>query len=187
MDIDIDIGNRDNLLKIIKHVPASINRNGNWVKHNTGVYVTSIPKDPITGMSTVDYETAEKLGYVKLDILNQSVYEQVKDPAHLDKLLSTDPMWEMLQYKEFVEKIVHINNHYDTIQRMPEPINSITRMAMLLAIIRPAKRQLIGKTWKEVGLDVWIKPVDDAYYFKKSHAVSYAHLVAIHMNLLCGL
>jgi hypothetical protein len=42
MDIDIDIGNRDNLLKLIKHTPATINRNGNWVKHNTGVYVTII-------------------------------------------------------------------------------------------------------------------------------------------------
>lgn len=186
MDIDIDIGNRDNLLKHIKYVPAAINRNGNWVKHNTGVYVTDVPSDPITGLATIDYETAEQLGYVKLDILNQSVYEQVKDPVHYEHLLSTEPMWEMLQYKEFVEQVVHINNHYDTIQRMPEPVNSITRMAMLLSIIRPAKRYLIGKTWKEVGLDVWTKPTDDAYYFKKSHAVSYAHLVKIHMNLLCG-
>lgn len=186
MDIDIDIGNRDNLLKLIKYVPAAINRNGNWVKHNTGVYVTSIPTDPITGLATIDYETAEQLGYVKLDVLNQSVYEQVKDPAHLERLLSTEPMWEMLQYKEFVEQVVHINNHYDTIQRMLEPVNSIPRMAMLLSVIRPAKRHLIGKTWKEVAEDVWTKPADDAYYFKKSHAVSYAHLVKIHMNLLCG-
>lgn len=187
MDIDIDIGNRDVLLKLIKHTPAAINRNGVWTKHNTGVYVTSIPSDPITGLATVDYETAEELGYVKLDILNQSVYEQVKNPAHLDKLLSTEPMWEMLGYKEFVVQLVHINNHYDTIQRMPEPVNSIPRMAMLLSVIRPAKRHLIGKTWKEVGEDVWKKPLDDSYYFKKSHAVSYAHLVTVHMNLLCGL
>lgn len=187
MDIDIDIGNRDTLLKLIKHTPASINRNGNWVKHNTGVYVTEIPTDPITGLATVDYDTAEQLGYVKLDILNQSVYEQVKDPAHYERLLSIEPMWEMLQYKEFVEQVVHINSHYDTIQRMPEPINNIPRMAMFLAVIRPAKRYLIGKIWKEVGIDVWTKPVDDAYYFKKSHAVSYAHLVKVHMNLLCGI
>jgi hypothetical protein len=185
-DIDIDVANRDDVLKLIKHTPASMLKKGQFVKHLTGIYVTDVPVDPITGMSTIDYEQAEQLGYVKLDILNQSVYEQVKDPAHLDKLLSTEPMWEMLQYKEFVEQIVHINNHYDTIQRMPEPINNIPRMAMLLAIIRPAKRHLIGKTWKEVGLDVWTKPADDAYYFKKSHAVSYAHLVKVHMNLLCG-
>lgn len=187
MDIDIDIGNRDSLLKLIKHTPAAINRDGKWVKHNTGVYVTDIPSDPITGLATVDYEIAEDIGYVKLDILNQSVYEQVKSNEHLDRLLATEPMWEMLQYKEFVEQVVHINNHYDTIQRMPEPVNSIPRMAMLLSVIRPAKRHLIGKTWKDVATDVWSKPKDDSYYFKKSHAISYAHLVKVHMNLLCGL
>lgn len=187
MDIDIDIGNRDNLLKHIKHVPAAIDRNGNWVKHNTGIYVTAVPNDPLTGMATIDYETAEQLGYVKLDILNQSVYEQVKDPAHLELLLSIEPMWEMLQYKEFVEQVVHINNHYDTIKRMPEPINNITRMAMFLAVIRPAKKHLIGKTWQEVAKDIWTKPTDGSYFFKQSHAVSYAHLVAVHMNLLCGI
>jgi hypothetical protein len=69
--------------------------------------------------------------------------------------------------------------------KMPEPVNSIPRMAMFLAVIRPAKRHLIGKTWKEVGETVWDKPADDEYYFKKSHAVAYAHLVAVHMNLIC--
>lgn len=186
MDIDIDIGNRDNLLKLIKHVPAAINRNGNWIKHNTGVYVTNIPVDPIINMSTVDYEVAEEFGYIKLDILNQSVYEQVKSNEHLDKLMSTEPMWEMLEYKEFVERVVHINNHYDTLKKMLEPVNSIPRLMMFLAIIRPAKRHLIGKSWKEVAETIWDKPTDDGYFFKRSHSAAYAHLVSVHMNLLCG-
>jgi hypothetical protein len=71
--------------------------------------------------------------------------------------------------------------------KLPEHLDSIPRMAMFLSIMRPAKRHLIGKTWKEVGIDVWNKPTDNTYYFKKSHAVSYAHLVKVHMNLLCGL
>jgi hypothetical protein len=33
--------------------------------------------------------------------------------------------------------------------------------------------------------EVWTKPEDDAYYFKKAHAVSYAMAVVVHMNLLC--
>jgi hypothetical protein len=186
VDIDIDIGNRDNLLKLIKYIPAAINRDNNWIKHNTGVYVTSIPNDPITGLATVDYEQAEDLGYVKLDILNQSVYEQVKSNDHLDMLISTEPRWDMLNYKEFVEQVVHINNHYEVLKRMPEPVNSITRLMMLLAIIRPAKRHLIGLTWKEVAKTIWDKPTDNSYHFKKSHSCAYAHLVKIHMNLLCG-
>ena len=187
MDIDIDIGNRDNLLKLIKHVPASINRNSNWVKHNTGVYVTAIPRDPITGNATIDYQEAEDLGYVKLDILNQSVYERVKSADHLDKLMATEPRWDMLQYKEFVEQVVHINNHYSILKEMPEPVDSIPRLMMFLAIIRPAKRYLIGKSWKTVSQTIWDKPSDNSYHFKKSHSAAYAHLVKVHMNLLCGL
>jgi len=67
---------------------------------------------------------------------------------------------------------------------MPEPVDSIPRMAMLLSIIRPAKRHLIGKTWEEIAKTVWERPIDNTYYFKKSHAVAYAHLVVVHMNLI---
>jgi len=68
---------------------------------------------------------------------------------------------------------------------MPEPVDSIPRMAMFLALIRPAKRHLIGQKWVDVAKTVWDRPTDDEYYFKKSHAVAYAHLVAVHMNLIC--
>jgi DNA polymerase III alpha subunit len=55
---------------------------------------------------------------------------------------------------------------------------------MFLSIIRPAKRHLIGQPWAEVAKTIWEKPTDGSYYFKKAHAVSYAHLVVVHMNLL---
>ena len=186
MDIDIDFSDRQQALNLIKHIPAAINRKGEWVKHNTGVFVTAIPADPITGISSLDYKEAEDLGYVKLDLLNVHVYEQVQDESHLIDLMATEPRWEMLDHREFVEQIIHINNHFDTLKKMPEPVDTIARMAMFLAVIRPAKRHLIGKVWKDVSADVWNKPSDGSYYFKKAHSVSYAHLVALHMNLLCG-
>ena len=68
-------------------------------------------------------------------------------------------------------------------RKMPEPIDSIPRLAMFLAVIRPAKKHLIGLSWKEVAKTVWDKD-SDGYTFKKSHSISYAHLVAVHMNLL---
>ena len=55
---------------------------------------------------------------------------------------------------------------------------------MFLAVIRPAKRYLIGKTWAEVEKTVWEKPTDDSYYFKKAHAISYSHLVVVNVNLI---
>ena len=66
---------------------------------------------------------------------------------------------------------------------MPEPINSIPRLAMMLAIIRPSKKHLIGQSWKEVAKTVWDKNID-GYSFKKAHAIGYAWLVAVHMNIL---
>ena len=184
-DIDIDFGDRARALELLKVIPASIMRDGHLVKHNTGVYPTDIPVDPYTGMSTLDHKTAEDRGYAKLDFLNVSLYQHIRNEEHLDYLAGQDPLWDLLTDAGFCGQLIHIGNHYSTLMQMPEPVDSIPRMAMFLSVIRPAKRHLIGKTWKEVAATVWDKPTDDSYYFKKSHAVAYAHLVAIHMNLIC--
>ena len=184
-DIDIDFANRDQILALLKHTPASIIKDDKLSKHNTGVYFTNIPVDPFTGYASLDYQVAEDRGYMKLDFLNVNLYSRVKSEQHLVELMNTEPPWERLYEREFCEQLIHIGNHYDTLIKMPEAVNNIPRMAMFLSIIRPAKRHLIGKTWKEVAETVWEKPTDDEYYFKKSHAVAYAHLVAVHMNLIC--
>lgn len=183
-DIDIDFANRDNILSLLKTTPASIVRDGKLIKHNTGVYLTDVPVDPFTGTASLDHHDAEDIGYVKLDFLNVNLYSQVRDEAHLQELLTQEPDWAKLYEPEFCAQLIHIGSHYDTMIKMPEAVNSIPRMAMLLSVIRPAKRHLIGQPWAEVAKTVWEKPEDDSYYFKKSHAVAYAHLVVVHMNLL---
>jgi hypothetical protein len=184
-DIDIDFGNRDDALKLIKHHPAGIMRNGELVKHNTGIYVTDIPTNPINGISSIDYKDAEARGYAKLDLLNVALYTQIKSETHLIELMNAEPSWDFLLQQAFCGQLIHIGNHWSTLMKMPEPVDSIPRMAMFLAIIRPAKRHLIGKPWKEVAETIWDVPTDGTYHFKKSHAVSYAHLVVVHMNLIC--
>jgi hypothetical protein len=181
-DIDIDLGNRDNLLALIKHIPASIRKKNLVKKHPTGVYITDIPYDPINNMSSIDYEVAEERGYFKLDLLNVHLYNKVRDEQHLNELM-IEPNWNVLNDRNTVEQLIHINNQYDTLQRMPEPINSIPRLAMFLAVIRPSKRHLIGKSYKEINDTVWDKD-SNGYSFKKSHAIAYAHLVVVNMNLL---
>lgn len=183
-DIDIDVANRETALSHLTHTDASIIRDGKITKHNTGVYFTPIPTDPFTGRASLDYEAAEERGYIKLDILNVGLYQQVKSEQHLQELMSTEPAWDQLYDPEFCAKLIHIGSHYDTLIKMPEAVNSIPRLAMFLAVIRPAKRHLIGKTWKEVAESVWEKPTDGSYAFKKSHGVAYANLVAVNMNLL---
>ena len=64
---------------------------------------------------------------------------------------------------------------------------SIDQLAMVLAIIRPAKRQLLGESWQTIQEQVWSKPKDNSYYFKKSHAVSYAYAIIVQLNSLCEL
>ena len=181
-DIDIDLGDRDKLLAVIKHIPASMRNVIPNRKHPTGVYITDIPHDPVNDMAALHYVDAEKRGYFKLDLLNVHVYEQVRDEAHLIELMN-EPDWTVLKERATVEKLIHLGNSYDLIQRMPEPIDSIPRLAMFLAAIRPAKRHLIGRTWKDVNETVWDKD-PTGYSFKRSHAVAYAQLVVVHMNLL---
>lgn len=184
-DIDIDFGNRDQALSALDVTPASICRGVDWVAHNTGVYITDIPKDPFSGRASLDYKDAEERGYAKLDFLNVSLYTQIKNEEHLTQLMEQDPLWDLLYDADFCSRLMHVGNHYATLLQMPEPVNTIPRLAMFLAVIRPAKRHLIGKTWKEVAETVWDKPADDSYYFKKSHSLAYAHLVVVNMNLIC--
>lgn len=184
-DIDIDFANRDSILQLIRHTPATIVRNNESVKHNTGIYVTDIPVDPFTGTASLDYKAAEDRGYVKLDFLNVGIYSQVRNEEHLTQLINQSPAWERLYDPEFCSQLIHIGNHYETLIKMPEAVNTIARMAMFLAVIRPGKRHLIGQPWQDVAASVWEKPTDGSYVFKKSHSCAYAHLVAVHMNLLC--
>ena len=183
-DIDIDVADRDQALAVVKHTAASIIRDNKIAKHNTGVYFTDIPQDPFTGRASVDYEAAEELGYIKVDVLNVGLYQQVHSEQHLQDLMQREPAWDKLYDPDFCAKLIHIGAHYDTLIRMPEAVNSDTRLMMFLAIIRPAKRHLIGLSWKEVAKTIWEKPVDNSYHFKKSHSCAYSRLVMVHMNLL---
>jgi hypothetical protein len=181
-DIDIDFGDRDKLLQLIKHTPAAMRNVNPNRKHATGVYVTDIPYDPINDMASIDYTEADKRGYFKLDLLNVHVYSQVRDEIHLIELMG-DPDWSRLKDKNFIEKLIHLNNQYYNLQKMPESVDSIPRLAMFLAVIRPGKKHLIGQQWSEIAKTVWDKGTD-GYTFKKAHAIAYAQLVVVHMNLL---
>ena len=181
-DIDIDFADREQVLNLLNVTPASIIRDGKLTRHNTGVYATDIPVDPFSGSASLDYQAAEERGYMKLDLLNVHVYKQVRNEEHLVKLMQ-EPDWTKLYDSEICAQLIHINNHYDTLLKMPESVDSIPRLAMFLAVIRPGKRHLIGKTWKEVAATVWDR-VEGEYSFKKAHAVAYAQLVVINLNLL---
>jgi hypothetical protein len=183
MDIDIDFADRAIALDKFKYITASIKDGDTVKKHNTGIYCTAIPVDPVTRLSTIDYKEAEQRGYFKIDFLNVSIYKDVKDEAHLTKLMETEPLWELLEQDDFSNLLFHVNGHGAILKAM-KPKN-LEQLAAVLAMIRPAKRHLIGKDWMTVLSQIWTRPDNDEYYFKKSHAHSYAMLVVVHINLLC--
>lgn len=182
-DIDIDTPDREKILKLFNHVPAMIKRNNQKIKHNTGVYFHDVPVDPFTNLCTVDYETAESLGFFKLDILNVSIYKEVEDEDHLESLINREPIWELFQYKDFCDNLFHLKGHHK-ICKIMKP-DSVEKLAAVLAMIRPSKRYLIGKSWDYVMSEVWVPPNDGGYFFKKSHSFSYAMAVIVHANLIC--
>ena len=182
-DIDIDFIDREQALKLFKHTVASRNDGGKLVKHNTGVYMHEVPVDAVTSLCSVPYEQAEKQEFFKIDFLNVSIYKGVRDEAHLKQLMEIEPLWDLLLQDEFVDLLFHLNGH-GAILRKTCP-TSVEELAAVLAMIRPAKRNLIGKSWPEIMKEVWTKPKTDEYYFKKSHATAYAMAIVVQMNLIC--
>ena len=185
-DIDIDLANRDQLLKLILSIPARLTQDGKVRRHNSGVYATDIPQDPVNGCAAIDYKTAEQRGYFKIDLLNMSVYQLIKNQAHYEAMLSQEPPWEKLWSDQgFATQLVHVGGNQKTFEllQIMRP-DSIPRMAAFISIIRPGKAHLQRKPWAEVFESVWNGDDSRGYTFKKAHAVSYASLVALHMNLL---
>lgn len=184
MDIDIDFADRKKILDVIKHVPATIvDKDGTSKKHNTGVYCHSIPYNPLTGNASIEYKEAEDRGYFKIDFLNVGMYEGIRNEEHLITLMETEPLWDLLEQDDFTNLLFHVNGH-GYLMRQMKP-RSIAELSMCLALIRPAKKHLVGKTWNEIRAEIWTKPGNGDYYFKKAHAVAYAAAIVVQMNLIC--
>ena len=179
-DIDIDFADRDVILTKIQHRVAKLNTGK---KHNTGVYVTEVPHNPVDNLTTIEHKTAEERGYFKLDFLNVSIYKDVKSETHLTELMERTPLWQLLEHKDFSDKVFHLSGHNELLKQLKP--SSVEQLAATLAIIRPAKRHLANKSWENIFKEVWIKPTNGDYFFKKAHAYAYAMSVIVHMNLIC--
>jgi hypothetical protein len=182
-DIDIDLADREQLLKLIHVTPARQLHQGQVRRHNSGVYPTDIPYDPVNECAAIDYEQAGQLGYFKIDLLNMGVYQLVKSPEHYEQLLAQEPTWSRLWTDpDWAKQLIHVGNYTELLKTMKP--DSIPRMAAFISIIRPGKAHLQNRPWAEVFESVWDGDDSRGFVFKQSHAISYAALVALHMNLL---
>lgn len=180
-DVDIDFADREQALKILDHVPAMQRDGLKERKHNTGVYFHHVPVNPFTGLCTLDYKQAQQQDWFKIDLLNVGIYTNFKSNEEIDQLLAHEPVWELLEHKEVIEQLFHIHNHSDTVIRMKP--RSVEQLAMVLAVIRPGKKHLIGRIWDIIAQEVWTK-TDDVYSFKRSHAIGYAMAIVLQLNAM---
>lgn len=182
-DIDIDFLNRSEVLDIIEHIPASLE---DGRRHNTGVYCHDIPVNPLTGNASINYKDADDRGYFKIDFLNVSAYQGVRDEEHLLTLLNKEPLWELLSEKSVTDNLFHVNGYHNLLAQLKP--KTVVELAMVLALIRPGKKHLVPicqeKGFQSIENEIWAK-TDDSYFFKKAHAISYASVIVVQLNLLC--
>lgn len=181
-DVDIDFIDRTKALAVLPHIPALMINHGKHQRHNTGIYFQNIPTNPISGVASIQYEEAEKLGYFKIDFINNSVYDGVRDEVHLQQLIDREPEWELLADAEFVGLLAHVHSHFDIVD-IVKP-KSVDDLAVVLALIRPGKRYLLNESRAIINQEIWLPPLDGSYFFKRSHAVAYSLSIVVQMNLL---
>ena len=201
-DVDLDIADRVAVLDLFPDavVASQLAPDGSKLTpHNTGVYFQNLPVDPLNGLSTFPYDIAEELGYFKIDFIPFHIYELVSDEEELLNLVTfaeSDKFpWEWFQNEMFFGddprlRVAHIGGYQDLCAQYPPA--SVMDVAILIALIRPRKKYLIGEPWEVIEELIWGQyPEEDtgkgSYFFKKSHAVGYALAVLVHMQLLIEL
>jgi hypothetical protein len=183
-DVDVDVFGRDDILKGIECIFGRIDRpDGKVDKHNTGVYFQNIPRDPTTNISTLDHRIAKDYGYFKIDFLNVNMYEDVRSEEHLVLLINKEPPWDFFLYEEITDQLFHLKGHSNLLVKYKP--QSVEDLAMILAIMRPAKAYLQQHGWDKIRDEVWLKiDGEESYQFKKSHGTAYAIAIVVNLNLL---
>ena len=186
LDMDMSQKTRDTMVQTLYHIPASKLNDKGINPHGVGVYLCNIPYDRLTGLASIDYKRAEEeFGYVKLDWLHNTIYDRFENRNELLEAMNTEPKWELLYKQDVIEQLPHINNYYTLINQLPR-IDSVEKLAMFIAIIRPGKKYLIDilqktRKWESIEDRIWLKE-DTGYQYKKSHAIAFALSITVDMT-----
>lgn len=184
-DIDIDTKTSFDPISVFNDwVLASMITNGELKKHPVGIHPQTIPKDPITGLSSIPYKEAEERGIFKVDFLHLQLYDFVTDRKQMMELLDQEPQWDLLMSPSIVESLFQLGKHFDIIQEVKP--RCLEEIADVLALIRPGKKRLLKLYLKnKVGARKYLYDNDgDQYSFKKSHSFAYALVVKLQLVLI---
>lgn len=190
-DVDIDLADREQVVELFadRVVPASLLMKNTLVRHNNGIYFQKIPRSPLNGLAVFPYQKAEELGYWKMDLLGNNVYEQIGSMNELRRLIAEPIDWKWFTDPAFVRTLFHFGNIVNSTLTVAQMVanyapHSMSDLACLLAIKNPGKKHLIGQPWKTIHEQIWLRePPERGMQFRKSHAVAYAHVVGIDARL----
>jgi hypothetical protein len=183
-DIDVDVADRDAALQGLDYVSASLLIDEDLRRHNTGVFFQRIPVDPITGLAAFpsgkkSEDVSGQLGYFKMDILPNHAYRLVRDRDHLETLFNSPVDWSLFLRDDVVRRLYHLGKWFEVVDAY-EP-KSLHDLACVIAIIRPAKKYLLGLPLDQIQDELW-RPDPDGYYFKKAHAFAFAGCIVVQLN-----
>lgn len=176
---DIDIDTASSTDKSLYGIPAMIyNEDQERIApHPSGVYLEDVPIDHKTNLCSFDYKHGDERGFMKVDILHNSVYDTFSSKEEVLTASEGDIDWSILSDRSVVESLPHIAKHYDTIQKVKP--KSVEDLADVLALIRPGKISLLDsyiKNKKQTRRNLYKRPAT-GMYFKKSHSISYALMI----------
>ena len=176
---DIDIDTASSTDKSLYGIPAMIHNEDQEriAPHPSGVYLEDVPIDHKTNLCSFDYKYGDESGFMKVDILHNSVYDAFSSKEEVLIASEGDIDWSILSDRSVVESLPHIAKHYDTIQKVKP--KSVEDLADVLALIRPGKISLLDgyiKNKKQTRRNLYKRP-STGMYFKKSHAISYALMI----------
>lgn len=185
-DIDIDTPTSVSAGNIFHWVRASIVKNAELSPHPCGYYPQNMPADPVTGLAAIPYETAEELGWSKVDFLHLSVYDHFSSREEIEQLLEVEPDWGLLLVPSEQAKLFQLAKHGDILSKVKP--RSVLELADVLALIRPGKRDLLKLyTANPSATRSLLYARDESgYSFKKSHSIAYAHVIVLQLHLIAA-
>lgn len=183
-DVDIDLKTTFDPRTLFPWTKASIVKDEVLRPHPCGVHPQAIPEDPITKLSAIPYDEAEKLGYAKIDFLHLGVYDHFQSREEIDQLLEIAPDWGLLIIPSEQKKLFQLSNHGDILSAVKP--KSIEELADVLALIRPGKKQLVKlyNSQREATCRILYAKDESGYSFKKSHAIAYAMVIVLQLHLI---
>lgn len=184
MDIDLDFKTDfDPLDYFSEAVRATMVNDGVISKHPAGVYFQNIAVDPISGLAAIPYKEATE--YFKVDFLHLNLLNYFESKEEIRKLIKTEPDWMLLKSAVHVQNLSHIHRYYNLVSKINP--TSVFDLADVLALIRPAKKHLIEYYLKDkdaIRPELYRKPDDGQYYFKKGHAIAYSLNIVLQLHLI---